>query len=399
MTGPAELSSQLLGITPPGSAVIPWRVFVAETVTGRIVEDVPFVGNPQWTYGLNVAGSLQITVPVGPLEKSDLRSLLDYWRLSWGIAYGSHILQCGPVVTHQYDDVDGPPVIQVGAAGIWALFSSKRVLANPAWAETNLAEAAADTNLTGLSLHTIAKRLVQNDMTRNGNLPIVLPADIAGVQEREYPGYDLAYVGERLANLTQVIDGPEVEFRPRYTSPARTHVEWELRIGNPRLGNLGLPHSYDYMIGALTHLGEDGDGSQQQFRTWARGNGMERGLLLGHYADLSLVTAGWPMLEHVDGDHTSATETVTLDGWAQADVQTYMRPIRTWSARIRLDGTNGRGEVTGSPTIAELETGDTGLFNVRNHRWFDDGTYGQRILAIGSGGDQTTALLTLQGVQ
>ena len=397
MTGPTALAAESRASSDTARQVIPWRLFAAETVTGRIVEDVPFVGAPQWVYGLNQAGSLQVTVPIGPLDKARLRSLLDYWRISWGIAWGHHIWQCGPVVTYRYSDVDGPPVVNIGCAGIWTLLTTKRVIANPSWVGTNIADAAADTVLTGLSLHTIAKRLVQNDMTRSGNLPIVLPADITGTAERTYPGYDLAYVGERLAQLTQVIDGPEVEFRPEYTDSTRTAVQWRMRIGDPRLGDLGLPHAWDYQR-ALTHVDEDGDGSQQQMETWVRGNGMERSLLTGHYTDTSLVTAGWPKLENIDGNHASATEQATLDGWAQADVQTYRRGITKWAGRVRIDGTDGRDNTTGSPSMDSVSVGDNAFFQVRDHRWIPDGVYGQRVLSISSGGDMHTAALGLMEV-
>jgi hypothetical protein len=368
MTGPLSLQAQVLS-TPAVERVTPWRVFAADTVTGRVIEDVPFVGQPQWAYGLNMAGSLQITVPIGAIDKDRLRALVDYWRISWGISWGHHIWQCGPVVTRRFQDVDGPPVLNVGCAGIWSLFSNKRVLANPAWTGTNIADEAADTVLTGLSLHTIAKRLVQNDMTRSGALPIVLPDDILGTGERTYPGYDLAYVGERLAQLTQVIDGPEIEFRPEYTDSTRTAVRWRMRIGNPRLGDLGLPHAWDY-CNALTHLDDDGDGSQQQMETWVRGNGMERSLLTGHYADTSLVAVGWPKLEAIDGNHTSATE----------------------------QDTDGRDNQTGSPSLDSVSVGDNAFFQLRDHRWLPDGVYGQRILSIASGGDLDTAVLGLMEV-
>lgn len=378
-------------------ALIPWRLFAVNTVTGHVIDDIPFVGAPQWTYGVNQTGSLQVTIPIGAIEKSQLRALVDYWRISWGLAWGHHIWQCGPVVTYRYSDVDGPPVLNVGCAGIWSLFSTKRVIANPAWGGANIADEAADVTLSTLSLHTIAKRLVQHDMTRNGALPIVLPADIAGTQERLFPGYDLAYVGERLAQLTQVIDGPEVEFRPQYTDSTRTAVQWTMRIGNPRLGDLGLPHAFDYCR-ALTHVDEDGDGSQQQFETWVRGNGMERALLTGHYADTSLLAFGWPKLESVDGAHTSATEQNILDGWAQADVTTYKRGITRWSGRVRIDGTDGRDNTTGSPTLDTVSVGDNAVFKIRNHRWLPDGTSGQRILSVSSGGDLNTAVLGLMEV-
>ncbi|MGB3443897.1 MAG: hypothetical protein WBA97_34600 [Actinophytocola sp.] len=398
MTGPQLLAADLLAAAAAApEPVLPWRLFAAETVTGRIIEDIPLVGTPQWNYGINQAGALQVTVPIGAIHKQTLRALLDYWRISWGLSWGSHIFQAGPVVTSRFNDAEGPPTLSVGAAGIWSLFTTKRVLANPAWVGTNLAAAEADVNLTSLSLHTIAKRLVQNDMTRNGSLPIVLPADIAGTAERTYPGYDMAYVGERLAQLTQVIDGPEVEFRPEYTDDTRTAIRWKMRIGNPRLGNLGLPHAWDYGRGALTHVDEDSDGSQQQFRVWARGNGMERSLLYGYHADTSLVAAGWPQLDGIDNDHSSATETATLNGWARADVETYRTPVVKLAARIRLDGRDGRGQATGSPAVSEVEVGDNAAFNVRDHRWLPDGEYGQRIIGVSSGGDFQTAQLTLQG--
>jgi hypothetical protein len=391
------LQAQASFSIPQPERDIPWRLFAADTVTGRIIEDIPFVGYPQWTYGLNQAGSLQPKVPIGAIDKARLRALTDYWRISWGFAWGHHIWQCGPVVTRRFSDVDGPPVLDVGCAGIWSLFSTKRVLANPAWTGTNIADPDADTTLTGLSLHTIAKRLVQNDMTRNGTLPIVLPADITGTAERTFPGYDLAYVGERLGQLTQVIDGPEVEFRPEYTDSTRTAVQWRMRTGNPRLGDLGLPHAWDYHR-ALTHVDDDGDGSGQQFETWVRGNGMERSLLTGHHADLQLVGAGWPKLESVDGNHTSATEQSTLDGWAQADVETYRRGITKWSGRVRIDGTDGQGNMTGSPTMDSVSVGDNAFFQVRDHRWIADGVYGQRLLSVSSGGDLSTVQLGLMEV-
>jgi hypothetical protein len=129
-----------------------------------------------------------------------------------------------------------------------------------------------------------------------------------------------------------------------------------------------------------------------------RGNGMERNLLTGHFADNSLVLAGWPKLESVDGNHTSATEQDTLDGWAQADVQTYQRGVATWSGRVRIDGTDGRDETTGSPSLDTVSVGDNAFFQLRNHRWIADGVYGQRILSVSSGGDMNTALLGLMGV-
>jgi hypothetical protein len=382
---------------PPAVPAVPWRVFVAETATGRIVADVPYVGVPSWSYGLNMVGDWQVTVPIGAIPLEELESLLDYWRFSWGISWGNHILQYGPLVTDTYRDQEGPATMRVGGVGMWGLFLTKRLLVDPGFVGRFIADETADTILTGLSQHTIAKRLVENDMTRNGSLPITLPADIAGTEERTFAGYDLAYVGERLAALTQGIDGPEIEMRPEYTDSTRTAVHCVMRIGNTRLGNLGLPHSWDYGRGALTHVDVDSDASRRQNRSWVRGNGMERALLTGWYEE-PVPSATDLRLEVVDGGHTSETTQSTLDGWAQANVLTYRRVTRLWSAQVRMDGTNGRNELTGSPSIDLVSAGDTCTMTLAGHRRIPDGTYGRRVLAVRPGDNTDLVRLTLQAV-
>lgn len=376
-----------------------WRAFVVETVTGRIIADIPYVGVPRHSSGLNVTGDLNLTIPVGgnAITKELLRSYLDPWRFSFGLSWGTHIFQCGPLVTYQSQSSGNGATVQIACAGIWALFTLKRLLINPAWVGTDVTDEAADTVLTNLSLHTIAKRLVENDLARNGDLPIVLPADIAGTEARTYPGYDLAAAGERLGALTQGLNAPEIEFRPRFTDQSQTAVEWAMRIGNPRLGDLGLPHAWDYNQ-ALTNLDEQVDGSRQQFRAWVRGNGMERGLLTGVAEDTTLTAVGWPMLEAVDGSHTSTTDLAELSSWAQANVLAYRRPVRTWSAEVRIDGTNGRNQTTGSPTIAVVASGDTARLGVKDHPLVADGLYGRRIIGIQSGQSTATVSLVLQAV-
>jgi hypothetical protein len=381
----------------------PWRVFVAETATGRVVADLPFIGVPQWAYGVNQTGAWSVTVPIGggngAMTAAGYEAVADPWRHSVGIAWGGYILQCGPIVTDDYRDSDGAPAVDVAGVGIWGLLTSKRLIASPTWDGVSWADAAADVTVTDVALSTIAKRLVELDGDRNGALPIALPADVPGAAVRTYPAYDLAYVGERLGQLTQVIDGPELEFRPRYTDATATYVEWEMRLGNPRLGDLTLAHSWDYGIGACTRIDVSRDGSRQQLRSVVRGNGMERGLLTGQAEDLAMVAAGWPLLEAVDSGHTSATEQATLDAWATANVETFRQPVTTWAAEVLIDGTNGRARRSGSPSLDTVGVGDTARFTVDGHRRIRPGTYGQRVIGVRSAaGDIERATLTLQGV-
>lgn len=382
----------------PLPPVLPWRLFVCETVTGRIVADLPYVGVPGWSYGINLTGGLTPKIPVNQVGKNELRQLIDFWRFSWGLSWGDLIVQCGPVIDAGYDD-RGDNVLSVGVSGIWELWNKKRLLVNASWdkATKPITDVSADVNLADLTLHDIARALIDNDMDRWGSLPIVLPdAEPAGTNERAYPGYDLVPVGTRLGDLTQVQDGPEVEFRPRFTDTAHTHVEWVMRVGSPRLGNLGYPHSWTYG-GALVHLSADHDGSRMLTEDWVRGNGMERGLLVGHSADSTLEDAGYPHLDNVNGDHTSATEQSTLDGWATAELNTYGRALTTLTAVVRTNGSDKTGRVTGSPPLTEIAVGDNCVLDIRGHRWLPDGATGQRILQI-TGAGLGLAQLTLQPI-
>lgn len=380
-----------------------FRCFIASTVTGRVVTDVPFLGAPRWQAQLNETGHVEADIALGDagMAKSDVDTFCDSWRWSLGFAWGNTILQAGPILSEKYDDPN--PHTTVQATGLGGLFTAKRVLIRPTWsAGQNWAAAGADVVHKNLSLHTIAKRLVQGDLSRPGHsLPVVLPADIAGNAERTYPGYDLAKVGERLTELTQVDGGPEIEFRPEWTDEKHSAIQWRMRIGNPRLGQRGFPHAWDYGAG-LVAVGVDIDGSQQGFGWWVKGDGMERETRGAYHADRALVDAGgpypWPMLEEVDSEHTSATEQATLQAWARADVATHRRAVRLTSAVVRLDGGDATGAVSGSPSLDLVAPGDSASFGIRGHRRLPDGQYRERILGFTAEGDDLGRVrLALQG--
>jgi hypothetical protein len=298
--------------------------------------------------------------------------------------------------------------------GIWDLLTRKRLLVTGDVNGTSIKTSSADvvfgpgpTSPKGtpiplanrnLSLHTIAKRLVEISIARtNAALPIVLPADIAGDAEREYPGYDLAYVGERLQQLTQVEDGCEVEFRPEFVDDTHAAVQWEMRIGAPavsgRLGNLTAPHLWEYR-NALTRVDQVRDGSQQTFSRFERGAGTERDLLIGYSTDSSFA-ATWPLLEDAGSSHSSATEQDTLDSWASGTVATNSRPLTTWTGIVRVNGDNGLGKDTDSPPLYEFAVGDTATSKCPATA--GSGTAGTQVRILSVANDsRDTAKLSLQ---
>ena len=62
-----------------------------------------------------------------------------------------------------------------------------------------------------------------------------MPAPIAGGNTRTYYGYEFATAGQRLSEITQVQNGPDVLFVPYFSAP--NVIRHKMLIGNPTLKN------------------------------------------------------------------------------------------------------------------------------------------------------------------
>lgn len=421
MTGPMALAAAetFSAAARPRVTMEPYRVYVFETRTGRVVDTIPYVGLPRWSTGLNqssVGWSVQVPLrghaESAAVDPATLDALSEPWRFSWAIAQGSHIWQAGPVVSESYQ---GGTTTTITGGGLWKLLSDKRLLINPdranvatvAGTDADIAFGTGTVSEIGspipvanrnLSLHTIAKRLVEIiEGANGGNLPVVFPDDIAGTSARTFPGYDLASPGQRLAELTQVLDGPELEFTPEFADPVtRQAIQWRMRIGNSRLGNLGF--AYQWITGrALCSTTVDVDGSNRVTRNFERGNGMNRDLIIGYGNQaVNALDNADILLEEVGNDHTSTTDVTVLTAWAGSAIAANVEQEITFGFRVRTAGDDGNGNRTNSPHMAEVLNGDNGNFIVRDNPRIPDGTYAARIIGMQTGRTMHDIDLTTQ---
>jgi len=150
---------------------------------------------------------------------------------------------------------------------------------------TGESAAYANSTWSGMHLGTIGKRIVQQSMTwPGGNLPIVFEADKPGTAERTYKGAELPKIGQMLQNLTEVEDGPDIAFRPEWTSD-RLGVQWRYVSGDPRLTsprahiiNASVPGS------PLADLDVTETGGQMGSLGWCSA---------GRSADVSIIERAW----------------------------------------------------------------------------------------------------------
>ena len=357
---------------------------VGDLRTGLITATFPLTGT-SWSRPLKDAGTgsgtLDLTDPdnVALSPRYTAAPARSFWMIEWD----SVPVWGGIIWSHKYTRKPSRQ-LTLGAAGLPSLWDHRKVL--PALGYASAPLAAANTDLTALSLGTIAKRLVQQAVAAvGGNLPLVLPADVAGTGERHYNAFDLPWLGDMLTALGEVADGPDIEFVPRRVEGNSSYIEWVMRAGNPYLTQAGDPWLWDDTVpeSAVTDLSVDIDASKLATRAWVPGTGSEQQMLLGLREDLTLVGAGYPLLEVEDTTHKTTLEQTTLDAHADDLIARRARPIEQWSLKVRADM---------PPVLGAYAPGDAAVVAVEGDPYIDDGDHALRILGI-SGND--TAEVTL----
>lgn len=357
-----------------------WRVLVAETLTGQILADVVPSAEPSYTRALTNTGEWGVDVPIGASVNStvDFHTWTQAGKYTWIIAYGDYIVQAGPVTTYQFDDASA--MLSVSGAGLLSVFDH-RVVRNPRGSENDpvaaIVNESEDLHYTGLSLRGIAAALIRDNMAQPGfALPLDVEEPEAGEAERHYYGYELATVWDRIDNLSKVRGGPELDCEP-YFVPGENRIHWRLHIGAPLLGDQDTAAVWDYG-GALGSINVDVDGTDTPaYRVWVKGDGSEREMLTGFAYDNTVLEAGFPPVDYVDGDHTSVTEQDTLEGYAEKDLERLSSAVETWTCDVRI---TGPGAVEYAPALTSWQLGDAPLFALAGHPWLPDGSYRRRVL-------------------
>ena len=340
-----------------------YSIILGELRTGRRLVAVP-VAAADWSISAGGAGSISASIPLtaaefqrlertvspapagvvrwrpGRGQRSDIRVATEPTRVFMAVVAGERVIEAGPVWQRSMDRASGR--LEVRATGLRAVFDHRLLLSHQiAWGTAG-AVASSSLSWSGLSLGTIAKRLVPAALAHTGgDLPIVLPPDEAGGHERTYPGSDLATVEQRLRELSEVQGGPEIAFDPRMTAD-RMGIEWVMRVGtaaDPTLHQAGIDWALDTSAprGSVADFSVTEDASSVAVRAFAKGSGTDEATLISRPATRpDLIAAGYPLLESARS-YSSVIEQPTIDGHAAADLEGNDRPWQTWSLRVQAD--------------------------------------------------------------
>lgn len=347
-------------------------VIVGDLLTGRRIQTLPVIA-AEWSDTLNDSGSLSASVKLNnpDVQTLGLKSSAAPGKAFLAVVDGDAVLQAGPIWWHDYDGNNQSLTIR--ASGMWSYFDHRMLI--PVLSGFLPTSELADTNLTS-SLQGIARALVeQAQLWIGGGVPVNLPAEIAGDNVRNYRGADLATVGQRLRELTQVEGGPDVRFAPRL-SEDRLGVEWDLLVGSPDEPLLFSEFETVFNIGlngsSVTDLRIKVDGSSVAGQVFATGGRASDEALVAVATGTELSAAGFPLLELVDSSRSTITDVTTLQGFANELVLKGVGPVESWTFTHDLSS---------APALTGFSTGDFARVRVHSDLYADRGEYRMRILS------------------
>lgn len=366
------------------------RYLVGDLLTGRRIQWLS-ASSGSWSEVLNDSGAVRCTVPLAdPVNaRLGLRESAAVGKAFLAAVDGDLVLQAGPVWVHDWNN-DSQELTLVGA-GMWSYFDHRVLL--PVLGSINPVDPDADTRFSAVvtdpdavgypwlvdtrqSLQTIAKRLVEQAQGwTNGDVPVILPSEVAGTNARWYKGSSLSFVGPRLRDLTSVEGGPDIMFTPRWTSD-RLGIEWVMRVGTPsqpllysaqwQKFHLGLPGS------SLSKLRVRVDGGRMASNGFAAGGRSDGQGLVTVSTDSTLTDAGYPALDAVDTSHSTVSEESTLQSYSDELVLRGRNPSVVWSFTHDLSQ---------RPYLEAFNAGDFATVSVRGNAYIPDGAYGMRLLS------------------
>jgi hypothetical protein len=343
-----------------------YTALVYNTVTGIVIYEVPFSGDPDWSAQINDPGTWSVTVPIETEgQATTLREWIVPWRFSVAIVYGEFVCQAGPVVAYNVDEATQS--VRVSGTGLWGLFNHRSAAQQHLEpASKSVSDVSADLVYTD-SLYNIAQSLVTEGTTwtnrAGSSLPIDIPATnpAGGSYAVTYHGYDLNFVGLKLQELTQADGGPDILFQPYLSVTSnRRVVRHKMLIGTPLLIQPGTPLLFDYPSSVPT-ISVAGDGAGFASSAFARGSGSDGGTQIGYATSTTLTSLGWPAVDMVDSAHTNTSRDRRVELCGPLPMS---RPtVDSWSSGPQVVRTDR------DPGLAVYLPGHYANYQVMDHVW------------------------------
>lgn len=291
-----------------------WAVYLIKVTTGQIGPQVD-VDATTWDISLNNNESLKTTVKKSSVPANiDLREWLSPW---WGgilLMWRDVPIFAGPIISRPLEDFND---IQLDCGGIRSILADRLVAEDFSPPPVKTEWTFGDWSVlpksvliySGMSLGTIAKRVVQQGQIKSGGaLPIAYPIPDQltandATHTRTYEGFDVQNISVDavLTKLSNVVNGPDIMFRPRLLDDSR--MVWDMFTGTEGQPRIAQTQTHiwdtDASMGSVSDLSIVSTGSYMVNRVYSVGAGSDQGTLITVSEDLSNIPNGFPLLESV----------------------------------------------------------------------------------------------------
>lgn len=340
-----------------------WVVWSVDTATGAR-EGILSVKDGSWARVLNASGSGQASFVVGDRDSLGMpgRYLTEPVSRTLVFEWDGVPVYAGIIWTRKYDQ--DARTVTLTYSDPWSILGRRMVAAY-----SSAGMQGTSVTYGPLSLETQVKRAVEAATAGPMfGLPIVLPADVAGVDTRTYHGYHMPKWSDVVEDLMNVQYGPDVDFLPRWGSAGK--FEWVLAAGVPTPGLLV------FHVGAgrsgVTGLTVTEDATKVANHVIATGEGTERDMLTK-----SAIHGASPYPALVKTvSFSQEKDPAVLQAQADAELELWKAPTEQWDFKIMA------GE---DHDVTELRPGLGVRAYAQDDPWLTDGFRHLRL--IGFSGD------------
>jgi len=374
-------------------------------MTGERGAEISIAANGKWRIDLNDIEEFEVT-----LSKPRMREIEPSWWRQWsggvlitktGVDGTERPWLAGPVVE---PPEEARETVTLTCRGIGAILEQRVVLAKDflpggSSASRDTAQELAESVVrrSGMSLGTIAQEVVKlsTDAKTGGHLPIrfASPRETGSkLNERTYWGYNLAnnLSWKRLTELSNVLKGPDIMFRPEWEDETHTSIVWAMHHGT--VAQPAIAQEWEMSLDTTAPRGPVAspkvthDGTDVVNRVYWTGAGEDQGTLIKVVQDLKRMREYVPLLETVGSTSDSENPQLILDH-ARARLRQGATPLTQLT--LTVDGDDERTE------LGHWHVGDLAAVTLSADEWLTlpGGTTRQRIIA--ASGDFVTSTVKL----
>lgn len=362
------------------------RLFTGSMVTGRKIIPLP-ASDGEWEVRRNRFGAISCDITLAPEKHRalDLRENAAEGRSFLAFADGDRILEAGPIWDRQYD-MDTRR-LHLKAEGFWSLLWYRFILPSAVETTALLIQSgenagqpnpAVATTFTGASWPEIVNGILQQGLDRvGGDLPVSFGPAGAGAHDKSYDAASFKTQGEAIQDLTELVNGPEVEFRPQFTADG-VGVEWVPIVGDDaqrEIISAGKPHRFDFTVRtpSVRGLKEKSSARGLTSEAWGTGGRQAALAIISRAASTLLTDRGYPRFESLSNAHSTVVEQATLDAYTAADLALGGSVSSWWEWETNT---------ARSPKLSQLRLGDRATVVVKGDGYFPDGEHPRRIAAM-----------------